>query len=115
MGAPVAAITARHAIPMAALVYMIVSVGARPMRSDSQPVVRRPARLTRLTVPSAVAAAAGVTPCPIAYAMTCVFISGNANAPAKRASASHQKGAERSAARTVHGAGASAARGAATT
>src|SRR5262245_58012350 len=75
------------------------------MRSESQPVVNRPARLTRLTEPSAAAAAAGAMPCPIANAPACVLTSGKATAAKKRVTTSHQNGAERTAARSVHGAG----------
>ena len=89
-------------MPRAALVYVTVSVGARPMRSHSQPVVSRPARLTRLTVPSAVAAVAGWIPCPIAYATMWTFMSGNAQAAENRMTTSHQNGAEPRAALSVH-------------
>src|SRR5437667_318917 len=41
-------------MPAAALAYVIVSVSARPSRSQRTPVVRRPARLTRLTAPRSV-------------------------------------------------------------
>ena len=63
--------------------------------------MRRPARLTRLTAPSAVAAVAAAIPWPIANATMWTFISGNAHAPKKRVAPSHQKGADLTAPATV--------------
>src|SRR5207247_10610830 len=101
-GQYVSAGSLRQPMPSAAIPYAADSVGDWSMRSHNEPVVSRPARLTMLTVPRAVADVAGWMPCPIAYATMWTFMSGNAHAAANRMRTSHQNGAEPSAALSVH-------------